>query len=142
MTSSRLPWVATVAGVVAAGLCVWVPAAADESSADKADASYKPIQSISYHFGSKSTSGYFVQRDGACFLVLMLSENRDSEALLSPTRVRLVLYPGETAGLDSEEGRSLNFTCGDAAATLLVTPGDTDPLVAQQKSSQELSAVH
>jgi len=86
-----------------------------------------------------------VQRDGACFLVLMLTENRDPDAVLplSPTRVRLVLHPGETAGLDSEEGRSLNFTCGEAAATLLVTPGDTDPLVAvQQKSSQELSAIH
>jgi hypothetical protein len=101
------------------------------------EAEYRPIQSISYAFGSKSTSGYFVQQDGACFVVLMLTENSEPEAsrLMSPTRVRLVLYPGEIAGLDSEEGRSLNFTCGEAAATLLVTEGSRDRLVALQEAT-------
>ena len=105
--------------------------------------SYKPIQSISYQFGSKSTSGYFAQQDGACFIVLMISENSEPGALppLSPTRARLILYPGETAGLDSEEGHSLNFTCGEAAATLLVTAGDRDRLVALQRAEHVQTAV-
>src|SRR5262252_2934243 len=107
MLSRRLPRIATVAGVVAVGLWIWVPAAAGGSTADAVDASYEPIQSISYQFGSKSTSGYFAQQDGACFVVLMISENSEPGAQppLSPTRARLILYPGETAGLDSEEGR-------------------------------------
>jgi len=143
MSSRRLPRVATVAGAVAAGLWIWVPATAGGSPADAAEASYKPIQSISYQFGSKSTSGYFAQQDGACFIVLMISENSEPGALppLSPTRARLILYPGETAGLDSEEGHSLNFTCGEAAATLLVTAGDRDRLVALQRAEHVQTAV-
>ena len=42
------------------------------------------------------------------------------------TRVRLVLNPGETAGLDSEEGRSLNFTCGEGATALVVDSGERE----------------
>jgi hypothetical protein len=43
-------------------------------------------------------------------------------------RVRLTLEPGEVAGLDSEEGRSLNLACGEAAASLTVTTGGTQQL--------------
>ena len=119
---------------VALGVSAWIPAASGSSPVAIEDqVRYVPIQSISYDFGSKSTRGYFAQQDGACFVVLMLTENRDPNALqLSPTRVRLILPPGETAGLDSEEGRSLNFTCGEGAATLLVTQGDRGHLVELQ----------
>lgn len=57
-----------------------------------------------------------------------------SEAALppSPTRVRLVLYPGQIVGLDSEEGRSVNLTCGEDAATMLLDVGERDKLVALQ----------
>lgn len=119
-------------------LTIGIPSASSGSqSSEVSEAEYRPIQSISYEFGSKSTSGYFVQQDGACFVVLMVTENSEPEAsrLISPTRVRLVLYPGEIAGLDSEEGRSLNFTCGEAAATLLVTEGSRDKLVALQEAT-------
>jgi hypothetical protein len=43
-----------------------------------------------------------------------------------------VLAPGQIAGLDSEEGRSLNFTCGDRGKTLLVSAGETSRLVKLQ----------
>jgi hypothetical protein len=87
---------------------------------------YAPIQSISYVFGSKSMSGYFVRESAACAVILMISEKSDPDHLLptTPTRVRLVLNPGQTAGLDSQEGRSLNMTCGAGAATLLVDVGE------------------
>ena len=49
------------------------------------------------------------------------------------TRVRLVLNPGQTAGLDSEEGRSLNFTCDEGATALLVDSGEREKLVELQK---------
>ena len=85
-------------------------------------AEFAPIQSISYVFGSKSMSGYFVRESAACAVTLMISEKSDPDHLLltTPTRVRLVLKPGETAGLDSPEGRSLNMTCGADARTLLI----------------------
>jgi len=40
--------------------------------------------------------------------------------------------PGQIAGLDSEEGRSLNFTCGEDAATLVVDYGERSKLMVQQ----------
>jgi hypothetical protein len=89
------------------------------------DALYRPIQSISYEFGSKAMSGYFVQRNSVCVVTLMIAEKTDPD-LPSPTatRVRVMLDPGQVAGLDSEEGRSLSLTCGEDAATLAVSYGE------------------
>jgi len=44
---------------------------------------------------------------------------------------------GQVAGVDSEEGRSLNFTCGKDAATLIVDTGRTDKLVVRQAPTPE-----
>jgi len=84
-------------------------------------------------------NGYFVQHGGNCVVTLMVLESSDADALLpaTPTRVRLLLYPGQVAGLDSEEGRSLNFTCGDRAARLFVDIGGTNALIALQELSLE-----
>jgi hypothetical protein len=43
-----------------------------------------------------------------------------------------MMDPGQIAGLDSEEGRSLNFTCGEHAANLVVNYGERSKLMAQQ----------
>jgi hypothetical protein len=120
---------AALAATSVVSLSTGIPSALSGSqSLEVSEAEYRPIQ-------SKSTSGYFVQQDGACFVVLMITEKSDPEQPLlgSPVRVRLVLYPGETAGLDSEEDRSLNLTCGDAAAMLLVTEGSRGRLVELQR---------
>jgi len=95
---------------------------------------YVPVQSMTHDIGSKSMRGYYVQRNGACSVILMIAEKIDPErsAPLSAARVRLVLQPGAVAGLDNEAGRSLNFTCGPAAARLLVDEGETSALIAQQ----------
>ena len=129
MVSRNLPGVAACVAAIAAGLWAASPAAAAESG----QASYRPVQSISYEFGAKSVSGYFVQQAQTCVVTLLVAEKDDPEQPLppSPARVRLVLNPG-IAGLDSEQGRSLNLTCGEGAATLLVDVGDTDKLVAAQ----------
>jgi hypothetical protein len=135
MLLRKLPIIAAFAATTAVSLWVSVPAALSGSpSPAENQARYLPIQSISYEFGSKSMSGYFVAQAGTCFVTLMIVEKGDPEEPLplSPTRVRLVLYPGQIAGLDSEEGRSLNFACGDDATTLLVDAGERDRLVKLQ----------
>jgi hypothetical protein len=103
----------------------------------KGGAKYAPNQSIRYDFGSKSTTGYFVEQATKCVVMLMVYEKRDpdTDTSTTSTRVRLVLNPGQTAGLDSEEGRSLNFTCGEGATVLLVDSGDRDKLVGLQTLS-------
>jgi hypothetical protein len=101
----------------------------------KDKATYSPIESIRYDFGSKSMSGYFVDQAAKCVVMLMVSEKGgpDTAFASTATRVRLVLNPGETAGLDSEEGRSLNFTCGEGATALLVDSGEREKLVELQR---------
>lgn len=124
-----------LAALLALASLSWSPAASGQSpSPVDADARYAPVQSISYEFGSKMMSGYFVDRSSACLVTLMIAERSDDSdsPMPSPTRVRLVLYPGQIAGLDSDEGRSLNFTCGEEATTLLVRAGQRDELVAVQ----------
>ena len=130
MLLRTLPLVSAFAGTIVMSLWVGVPAAAG-GPPDVDGARYAPIQSISYEFGSKSMSGYFVQQSASCIVTLMISDKNDPAA--SPVRVRLALVPGQIAGLDSEEGRSLNVTCGAGAQTLLVDVGARDKLVALQK---------
>jgi hypothetical protein len=43
-----------------------------------------------------------------------------------------MLDPGQVAGLDSEEGQSLNFTCGESASALVVNYGERSKLMAEQ----------
>lgn len=119
----------------AAGISLWASAASSQTQTPITDeAKYAPIASISYDFGSKSMSGYFVAQAARCVVTLMVTEKLDPDAAPSATatRVRLVLNPGETAGLDSEEGRSLNFTCGEGATALLVAAGERKKLVELQ----------
>jgi hypothetical protein len=122
--------------VVAIAASLWPPAPAVSGEAppqNEGSVRYLPIKSISYTLGSKALSGYFVQLNSVCLVTLMIIENSDS-GLPSPTaaRVRIMLDPGQVAGLDSEEGRSLNLTCGEGAATLVVDYGERPKLVARQ----------
>ena len=135
MLSRKLPGISAFVGTIAVSLWAWAPAARSVPPSPADDtAQYAPIQSISHDFGSKSISGYFVQRAGACFLTLMVFEKGDPDKSLPPSaiRVRLVLKPGQIAGFDSEEGRSLNFTCSEEATTLLVDVGERERLVELQ----------
>ena len=129
------------AGMIAASLCAWAPVASSGSlELMEGQTPYLPIQSISHEFGSKTMSGYFVQQSDTCFVALMVIEKRAPDALSaeSATRVRLVLNPGQIVGLDSEEGRSLNLTCGENAATMLLDVGDRNTLVAHQEAATRL----
>jgi hypothetical protein len=135
MFSRKLFGISAFAGTIAVSLWTWMPASwSGPPSPAEATAQYAPIQSIRHDFGSKSIRGHFMQRGGACLVTLMVSEKSDLDKSLPPsaTRVRLVLNPGQIAGLDSEEGRSLNFTCSEGATTLLVDVGERDKLVALQ----------
>jgi hypothetical protein len=124
-------------------ISLWASAASSQpQAAIKDKATYAPIQSIRYDFGSKSTSGYFVEQAARCVVMLMVYEKRDPDSAPSSTatRVRLVLNPGQTAGLDSDEGRSLNFTCGEGATALLVDVGEREKLVELQTISLRKTA--
>jgi len=116
MFPKKIPSVLAFGGMITACLSAWAPAAsAGSPSAVEQKAVFAPIESIRYDFGSKSTSGYLVEQAGACHVILMVFETiePDESPPASAARVRLVLLPGQIAGLDSEDGRTLNFTCGE-----------------------------
>jgi hypothetical protein len=135
MVPTRIPRILAFGGTLAA--CLWASApgaSAGSASAVEDEAVFAPIESIRYDFGSKSMSGYFIEQASFCHVMLMVSEATDPEKSPAPSgaRIRLALAPGQIAGLDSEEGRSLNFTCGEGGRTLLVNAGETGTLVKLQ----------
>ena len=135
MSSQNLSRTPVLAGTLALCLSSGVSIAFGEPlSLAEDQARYAPIQSINYEIGSKAVSGYFVAQAASCLVTLMIIEKSDPEEPLAQTaaRVRLILSPGQVAGLDSEEGRSLNFTCAENAALLLVDLGERATLVERQ----------
>jgi hypothetical protein len=108
-----------------------------QASITQSQERYRALQNLSYEFGSKLASGYFEARAGACLVTLMVIERSppDEPLPLTAARLRLTLNPGQIAGLDSEEGRSLNFTCEKGATTLLVDVGERGRLMELQTLS-------
>ncbi len=123
-----------VAVASALSFAPWVAIAMSQPQKFVETATYSPLKSISYEFGSKFMSGYFVEESGRCFITLMVIEKSkpDEPLPLTAARVRLALEPSQIAGLDSEEGQSINVTCGDNAKTVLVDVGARDKLIAAQ----------
>ena len=121
----------SIAGLAFSGLLIGSVAAvatvASSATALPGETTYVPMQAISHDLGSKAAIGYFIREAGACQVVMMIGEKADAEAAstLSAARLRLALLPGQRAGVDSEEGRSIDLTCGEAANTLIVRNGPT-----------------
>ena len=96
---SRKPskWSLAFGSALAAIVCAWVPAASSEpapaTGQAQYQAQYKVLQSISYEFGSKFTSGYFVRQAGKCLVMLMVAEknNPDQPLPFTAARVRMSL---------------------------------------------------
>jgi hypothetical protein len=131
-----------VTGALAVSISAMASNAFAQSSITQSQDRYTALQSLSYDFGSKFVSGYFEARAGACWVTLMVIERspQDEPLPLTAARLRLTLNAGQIAGLDSEEGRSLNFTCGEAATTLLVDIGERDRLVELQALASRRTA--
>jgi hypothetical protein len=137
LVKTPFKWILSAAGSFAICLSVGGSAALGELPA-QGQARYEARQNISYELGSKFTSGFFVRHAGACMVTLMVVEKSppDNPLPVTAARVRLTLLPGQIGGLDSEEGSSLNFTCTEGAAALLVDIGERDKLVTLQRNAQ------
>jgi hypothetical protein len=135
--SSALALLAAAAAGALVIFAMLPPAALGQSPVTEGQAQYEPRQSISYEIGSKFASGYFVHHAGTCMVTLMAVEKSppDNPLPVTAARVRLTLLPGQIAGLDSEEGSSLNFTCSKGAAALLADIGERDKLVELQRDA-------
>jgi hypothetical protein len=85
----------------------------------------RPLMAASLDTGSKHVVSYFVGADGACKLTLMISEKQNDEAEgTTASRLQLMLEPHKSSRLDVADGKSLEFFCGTAALTMIVSPLD------------------
>ena len=123
-----------LAAAFAASFSAWAPAASGDPAVRTDKTQYAALQSFSREYGSKSTSGYFVNDTGKCFVTLTIAKKETPEkpAGEPPDRISLLLNPGQMAGLD-EEGQSVTFTCGKNAAALTVINIARAALMASQK---------
>jgi hypothetical protein len=103
----------------AAAAAIATPLSAHRNPASEA---YRSAQAISYQLGSKRAVGYFLSRDGACQLTLMIAEVVDIEVVhpTSAAKLSLSMLPGQSTALASEEGESLAMTCGAGGETMAV----------------------
>jgi hypothetical protein len=117
---------AAYAALVTGGLAVAAAAPATDSRAHADEATFRPLQALTYTLGSKQAVGYFEQKDGQCALTLMIAEALapTSETALSAARVKLTMLPGQITDLASEEGQSIAITCGSYGGTVNVTPNN------------------
>lgn len=134
MSKTFLALAVGTAAVAVAGLGATLPAASTRAPAPWTS-EYRPVQSITQEFGSKVASGYFLSRDGACAVTLMVGERNDPEAphALTAARLRVTLQPGQVVGLDSDEGRSLSLACGAGGKTLTVDSGGRETVAARRQ---------
>ena len=114
-------------------------AAASKFSPDGSeDRQFRPAESISFHLGSKRAMGTFSRENGTCQVTITIGDTagRDTAQSKSAARLRLSLRPGQAAGFDSEDGDSIDMTCGEAAETLSVHRGTRiDRAVAQNSQA-------
>jgi len=138
MSKTFLGIAVVIATAAVVGLGATLPAASTRAPA-AGKTEYRPVQSINEAFGSKALSGYFTTHDAACAVTVLVSEKTDPDAPhgLSAARVRLLLQPGQSAGLDSEEGHSVSLTCGAGGATLAVESGERSRLMARRQLAQQ-----
>ncbi len=107
-TSIRNGFVAAALGALAV-----LPGANQAKSEDPASLSLKPMKGVSLDIGKKHAVGYFLTKDGACELTLVLATATDGEISQdSPgTRLNVRVDAGKSAKIDAAAGKTAEFTC-------------------------------
>ncbi len=115
--SSRSVARAAVFGLVGAASIVHAAALA---TANERTVTFKPLAGISFDVGSKRMVGYFEADAGECALTLMVADAMigDDVPKYSPVRLNQTIAPGETATVDTPEGKSLQVVCKPRASAM------------------------
>ena len=83
---------------------------------------FKPLQGVSLHLGSKHAIGYFLKGDDVCQLTLVVGEEPLGEDIpaVTPARFSAAIEAGRSARFDTGSGTVLEFGCAPAAAAMTV----------------------
>jgi hypothetical protein len=72
--------------------------------------------------GNKNVLAFFEPGNGQCDVQAVIWNADEIET--NPTRVRISLYPGQSASIDSSATESFKLRCGDHAEALAAIDGD------------------
>jgi len=113
-----------------AAAMVLIPVSANAQDVLSADV-LKANQASYVDLGSKKALGYYGKRNGKCDLTVMVIEDApgfkpvSGRSDASAARLRVAINPGNTARIESDNGRSVAFFCNSGARRLTVmTLGD------------------
>jgi hypothetical protein len=84
----------------------------------------KPLMATSFASGSKHILAFFVSENGTCHLTLMVSELENDHPQALGARMLIPIPPLKSSRLDVADGKSLEFQCGQAAASMTVSNVD------------------
>ena len=89
-----------------------------------ASSTFKPLEGVSLHLGSKHAIGYFVKSDNVCQLTLVVGEEPAGEDIpaVTPARFSAAVEAGRSARFDTGSGTALEFGCAASASTMTVEP--------------------
>ena len=108
-----------VVAAMLAGSALVGPASAESPSST---VTFKPLQGVSVHVGSKHAVGYFQTDAGVCQLTLVVGEEPKEEEIVAqtPARFRAAIESGQHARFDTGEGKELQFHCAPGATAMTV----------------------
>lgn len=105
-----------------AGLALITAPVAAQADSFVAAKVVKPLAGLSFDIGSKQAVGYYEVQDGACNLTLLVGDaalDADGAAKSIPARFSSLIQAGRSAGIDTGEGKRVEFLCSAGAQTLL-----------------------
>jgi hypothetical protein len=87
---------------------------------------FKPLQGVSLHLGSKHAIAYYVKGEDVCQLTLVVGEEPtgDDIPMVTPARFSAAIEAGRSARFDTGSGTVLEFGCASTAASMTVQPLD------------------
>jgi len=109
---------------VAAVLALSTVIGAGAALAGASTSSFKPLQGVSLHLGSKHAIAYYVKGDDVCQLTLVVGEEPLGEDIpaVTPARFSAAIEAGREARFDTGSGTQLQFSCAGDAAAMTVEP--------------------
>jgi hypothetical protein len=111
--------------VASAATVIVLTAVGTPASANEMVQNLGPVpahQPIIKTVGNKNVLAFFEPGNGQCNVEAVIWNVDEIET--NPARVRVTLYPGQTASIDSSATESFRLQCGDHAETLAAIDGD------------------
>ena len=85
-------------------------------AAQAAEQTFKPLQGVSFHSGTRHAVAYFLHQNATCKLVLTIAD----DAIDAPWRFEAAIADGSSKQYGLANGKQLVFGCRDGAQAMTV----------------------